>query len=772
MREGPALDTIQIELTSRTGIAASCALASGPRGAVWVAWTEFRDGKDAVFAAQLDPDTGQPILVEKVADKQITSFHPDIVCDAEGQVWLVWTWRRSRNDWRIMAARRTPDGWQDFDVSPVDMPVYAPRLAPDGRGGVHAVWEGFTDSAWGVFHRSWEGGAWSDMTEIGEPGLVCHRPSVAAADDGKVWVAYDGAHAGSSRIYVRTRGDGRWSETQQVSVTEANDVRPSLGIGPGNTVWVAWDRETVRWCHTRQINQITHHATPVLCQLGEGEARHLTTVQLQDDDFSGEDWCQMAKVLVDGAGAPWLLYRKYGPRPPGKWPIQARAFLGEHWGDAIDITGEHAGMKERISATFDSRGRLWAAWPEETLQDSWEIEVFHSWIHVRRKNLPDHKPPSLPALVKAPKHDRAFSPPLRHTVELDGTEHTLYWGELHMHSELSACERMRAREFPDQFRQYHDARLADFTATTDHDHYTKDYEWHRVRRDADLWNREGSFVVIPGYEWTPYNRTYGHYNVYFRTTEGARLYDAKQEGCKTPDELWQCLEELRLQGVEAFTIPHHPHCETFPVDFDYYGEEYEPLVELIQERGSYEYPGCFRAPRIEWLNPPVPGCSVRDALMKGCRLGFCGGTDFINARPVTAIYAPRLTRNDLFDALMKRRCYATSGEPIVIDFRVDGAFMGSELIDRDDEAERVIEWFVKARTPIRSVQLVRNDRDIGEWTDVGLDHTFRFVDRQPFREAAFVPARYRRQPTVFYYLRVILTNNEVGWSSPTWFRQT
>jgi hypothetical protein len=93
----------------------------------------------------------------------------------------------------------------------------------------------------------------------------------------------------------------------------------------------------------------------------------------------------------------------------------------------------------------------------------------------------------------------------------------------------------------------------------------------------------------------------------------------------------------------------------------------------------------------------------------GWRLGVIGGSDghdLFGERisGVTGIYATELSRPALFEALRKRRCYATTGEPIVLDFRVNGRFMGSEITASDGP---VVEATVTGTAPLISVEVIK-----------------------------------------------------------------
>ena len=58
----------------------------------------------------------------------------------------------------------------------------------------------------------------------------------------------------------------------------------------------------------------------------------------------------------------------------------------------------------------------------------------------------------------------------------------------------------------------------------------------------------------------------------------------------------------------------------------------------------------------------------------------------------------------IFDAIRKRRCYATTGEPIQIDFRVNGHFMGAEI---EAASGPVIEARVTGTSNLTAVEIVK-----------------------------------------------------------------
>jgi hypothetical protein len=66
--------------------------------------------------------------------------------------------------------------------------------------------------------------------------------------------------------------------------------------------------------------------------------------------------------------------------------------------------------------------------------------------------------------------------------------------------------------------------------------------------------------------------------------------------------------------------------------------------------------------------------------------------------------APELTRDAVFDALRKRRCYGTTGPRIDLAFEIHGQPMGSVL---EFDGEVTATALVKAVTPVESLTLLR-----------------------------------------------------------------
>ncbi len=347
----------------------------------------------------------------------------------------------------------------------------------------------------------------------------------------------------------------------------------------------------------------------------------------------------------------------------------------------------------------------------------------------------------------------------------DSHERRVYWGDIHLHSTLSDGTGAAATGY----RFGRDVMALDVVAYTDHDtmgfFIPPQWQRRRMHREyfqtlcdlADEFNDDGSFVTLPGYEWTKQPNMGGHINVYFEDAGDARLFDSLAEETHTYEALWARLREWNeAHESGVVTIPHHPAEAMYPFDFDAvdYDDELAPLVEVYSQWGSSEQPGRDGNPFPLAMGQgeiDTAGHYVQDAHRMGHRVGMLGGADFHGPRPghsiihtsphlpsldewrrgglgwgniwrvwaersypggLTAFLAPSLTRSAIFETLRSRSVYATT-QPhrILVDFRVDGVDVADQadahVIDTP-ATPRQIEIDVAGTAPIERVTVRKN----------------------------------------------------------------
>jgi len=330
---------------------------------------------------------------------------------------------------------------------------------------------------------------------------------------------------------------------------------------------------------------------------------------------------------------------------------------------------------------------------------------------------------------------------------IDG-KHNIYWGSLHPHTGLSLDTRLNGgnRTRPaDAFRHGRDVVGLDFVAVCDHGIGQPDEwqmtleEWEEVKKTAAHFNRPGSFVTFSSFEWS--SERYGDRNLYFLNDDMPMLRG-------------EDIEETYsfYRGTDTIFIPHHVAIMR-PVDWDHHDPVLEPLVEICSSHGRCEY---FDNPEFK---PPrrkmVRGKDYMSVLARGYRMGIVAASDDHSARTgthgMTAILAEELTREALFDALRKRRCYGTTNARMIIDFRADGRLMGEEYqTTRPPE----ITLFAAGTAPIDRIEIVHNGKVITTKKGGGLVEEFTF--------------RSRSRKSGYYYPRVFQRDGEIGWASPIW----
>ncbi len=333
-------------------------------------------------------------------------------------------------------------------------------------------------------------------------------------------------------------------------------------------------------------------------------------------------------------------------------------------------------------------------------------------------------------------------------------EYNLYWGDLHGHSGLSD-----GSGSPDEYYRY--ARWVskmDVSALTDHDAHgifpldEKPELWRVIVGTTNLHYVPGRFVTFCGYEWTSW--TEGHRHVLFPGDDG-ELYSFRNPDSDTPSELGDLLAPWR-----AIAIPHHPAGGPKNIEWDNYEERFEPLVEICSVHGNSE---AFGAPLQIYRS--LRGSFVTDALRRGFRFGILASGDTHDGHPgrksvgspsmgIAGIWASALTREAIWDAILARRTYGTSGERIVLRFQIDGHWMG-EMVPLAGPAEFDIDIFAMGTSPNARIDLLENEEVIRTFHTEGEEIRI----RTPWNIA----------PTKFYRIRLIQEDGGMAWSSPIWF---
>jgi hypothetical protein len=247
-----------------------------------------------------------------------------------------------------------------------------------------------------------------------------------------------------------------------------------------------------------------------------------------------------------------------------------------------------------------------------------------------------------------------------------------YWGDLHGQSR----ETVGTNTVEEYFRFARDVAQVDFAGHQGNDFQITKEVWAEIGRCAGEFYDPGRFVCFPGYEWSATTPAGGDRNVYY-LKDGEEIFRTShwQVADKTDvandrypvGELFAALRKKKALVV--------PHIGGRPANLEFHDPELEPVIEIYSAWGQFE-----------WL--------LREAIERGYKVGFVAGSDDHKGRPgasypgsssfgvyggLTCVLASELSREAVWEALHARRCYATSGQRIMLDIRADGHVMGAEF---------------------------------------------------------------------------------------------
>lgn len=372
---------------------------------------------------------------------------------------------------------------------------------------------------------------------------------------------------------------------------------------------------------------------------------------------------------------------------------------------------------------------------------------------------------------------KAMSNPVK-VISGEGVK--IFWGDLHVHSGLSDDNKIGTgmNKSPEECYEYaRDVMGLDFMTTTDHHHLCSSLspeEWQHIQTAAKSYNEEERFVAFPGFE---YRCERGDTNVIFKKegasggmenkiksfspSPGASVPREMKKGIPSICELWKFYSE-----EEMITIPHlHPYSgkgaffnkKYFKSErWECVDETKERLIEICSTWGRFEYYN--NKPHFPKVSGSMrKGNTVQDLLKMGHKFGFTGGSDDHAGLPghfqLTAVLAKELTRDALWEALFQRRCYATTGPRIIINFTADGHLMGEEYTASTSPNFHIE---VIGSSHLWRVEIIRNGKMIYGISPRKEEIEFDFTD-EGFK-------RGRQQ--YYYYLRVLQEDEHMAWSSP------
>jgi hypothetical protein len=334
----------------------------------------------------------------------------------------------------------------------------------------------------------------------------------------------------------------------------------------------------------------------------------------------------------------------------------------------------------------------------------------------------------------------------------------IYWGDMHCHTNWADG----TRSIEENYIFGRDVAFLDVCGISEHIKNNPECSvpvqdspdgdghelWRECQKAAAEFHQPGRYITFLGYEYTPATgrQTVGDHCVYF--------LDDRDELMNDPD-----LSKLtgRLARTQALLVPH---VGGYWTDWTYEnrGGDIRCLVEVASMHEHSEWFGQEALRRgnkmgIVGMSDGHFGCPGYDIWALHGRTGGLKRRQYSLQSAITAFCAPELTRESIWGAMKQRCTYATTGQRTILDFRINGFPMGSELTAG---ASPELEVEVHGTAPIARIEIIRNDRLAHRAEPGELDVSLRWVDENPLPGESY------------YYVRITQADNAFAWSSPIW----
>ena len=270
---------------------------------------------------------------------------------------------------------------------------------------------------------------------------------------------------------------------------------------------------------------------------------------------------------------------------------------------------------------------------------------------------------------------------------------------------------------PDEYFAYaRDLAAIDFTTHQGNDFILSDTDLEEVREAAKKHHEPGRFVPYFGWEWSGPTGTGGDRNVLyldddgpiFRSSHWQLQADEIVEGsieteCVSARDLQARMREYIAEtGRKVIMVPHIGGRRS---DFEFQDPELEPVFEICSNHGIFEW-------------------RLHEFLAKGVRVGVVGASDDHTCRPglanpstpemtilggLGAVIAASKTRAGIYDGLMARHCYATTGSRIYMNIEADGHPMGAAF---ETETPPRIAGTIHGTAPLESISIFNRSEEL------------------------------------------------------------
>lgn len=650
----------------------------------------------------------------------------------------------------------------------------SPSVAVSGER-VYIVWESNAGGKRSIFASNGDISGFGTPVRISSGAFNSYNPDIVVVGKDKVFAAWDSYHNHSADIWGAACHDGNWHPEARMTSDPRIERHPELAVRNG-VVWMAWQAQS--YGNTERDGQTKRIA------LNHVDEQRIVVAQIDRDGLESP----VGLFYEISTDSRMLLRPEITFSPLGNLVLTARESLNKNDGwQPVIWTYSAAGWSEKV-VLKDHRGR-WYPVPVVCSSDSIYTAVqFDIRPKSGSENSRDIDWPSA-VKIQAIKGTASIEghPMETEKLNMPGTDFSLedrsnivasnfprqkvvhndinlqlYFGDFHEHTDISICARESNPPGHDLFANLRDIEQLDFCALTDHhidiDRAVWQFNGEQTRNNHD----PGRFVTFLGQEWSssagPVSFGYGHHNFIFLDPYFDK-YINHSENYVTPVQLWE-----RLKAVDYICIPHQladwgglarakGRWGNPPKDWHYTDERLQPVAEIFQVRGSYEY---FGSPRQSEDGAPLSRYYLQDAWKRKIIIGVIASPDHGGGYGKAGVWAEELTRESIFRAVQARHTFGTSGQKMSLLFTSGNNLMGDKVARPAGHIPFQIK--AKAVAGIKEVVIFRNNEIVYQTEPNRTEIHVEWIDENPLDE-----------DFVWYYARIMTVDDELAWSSPIWF---
>jgi carbohydrate binding protein with CBM4/9 domain/uncharacterized protein DUF3604 len=737
-------------------------IAESTPNQAWVSWISFRDGHDTLQLARIR-QSGNGVVLDQNWEiagghsKQI--LNPTLASNHLG-AWLIFS-SENDNNWDLYAVK----------LDKKDGPQKSIRLTKNAGVDIHPTaclrentlwiaWESNRDAGHRqIYLTALRDGVVGKPQRLSSVGYNNYQPSIAVNKSGDLLVAWHSFRDNNYDLYARRVSSNSIANEQRLTFAPCIDRGVRL-LAQGDGFWMAWEQASyagykIGEATTKRIHVAKYANNRLMVPKGLKKTKLWSKAESPD-------------LKLDSKGRLWVAARVPRDRNSG-WDVILWSYSNMGWSNP-KVLSKHKGMNRSPGIAVFSR-YITVCYQGDDIpnqfmsiekSDQGKSDVYLSLI----KHSTKERPKKLALRPYEPPKDMFWAATGRELRGEDrigwevtnaGNKLRLVFGDLHEHSDISVCHRTQD-ETPNQaYQMMRDIARYDFGALTDHGKNFNKYLWQYMGKMARTNTDPERFISFLGQEWSstiekssrkyPFGY-YGHRNLILADPYFTKWFNPVSG--TTPAELWKSLQQTETNFV---MIPHQlADTGNVPIDWDFNDETAEPVAEIYQMRGSYECKGCSLEARSA---TPRRGHFLQDAWARGVVIGVIAAPDHNGGLGKAGVYVEEFSREAILNAIRSRRTYGTTGAKIFLDVRVNGLFMGA--VGKRAEGKPVrVEIRVDTPTPIRKVEIIRNNESIFQGLTKRKTMNLTYIDTSPLSGSAF------------YYVRVTLRNKEMAWSSPVW----